>query len=168
MDDSLDLLATSAAVQTGTTVTFSDRFAARNRFYGGQLGLQGEVRRGRWSIDVLAKIALGSTNQEVTIDGTRVAAGAVTRGGFYTVAGANIGQFNRDEFSVIPEVGINLGLQLTDNLRIRVGYNFLYWTNVARAGEQINTSTAGLLQPVAIRSSDLWAQGVNAGIEWRY
>ena len=33
---------------------------------------------------------------------------------------------------------MNLGYWLTDNLRAYVGYNFLYWTNVIRPGDQID------------------------------
>ena len=50
----------------------------------------------------------------------------------------NIGEFNRNVFSVVPEVGRNVGYQLTDHIRTFVGYNFLYWSNVIRPGDQID------------------------------
>ena len=33
---------------------------------------------------------------------------------------------------------MTLGYQLTETVRLYAGYNFLYWTNVARPGAQID------------------------------
>ena len=38
----------------------SDNFLVTNDFYGGQLGLIGELKRGRWSVDLTTKVALGT------------------------------------------------------------------------------------------------------------
>jgi hypothetical protein len=86
----------------------------------------------------------------------------------------------RDTFTVVPELGLNIGYQLTNHIRAFVGYNFLYWSSVVRPGDQIdprvNTnlipppiSTAGPAVPAfAFHGSDFWAQGITLGVEFRW
>src|SRR5262249_15573982 len=91
----------------------------------------------------------------------------------------NSGRFSRDVFSVVPEFGINVGYQLTDYCTAYVGYNFIYWTNVVRPGDQIDFSVnpsqlsgnplIGTSRPTLVaRNSDFWVQGVNVGLAFRY
>ena len=49
---------------------------------------------------------------------------------------SNIGQYNRNVFAVIPEVGLNLRVQLTPNLAGRVGHAFIFLRNAVRPGAQ--------------------------------
>src|SRR5262249_54127783 len=63
------------ATTTSTPILVRDHFDTRNNFYGGQLGLVSEWRRGRWSFDLKTKIALGSTHQVAHIDGFTVSGG---------------------------------------------------------------------------------------------
>ena len=58
-------------------------------------------------------------------------------GGVYAQP-SNIGSYNRNELSAIPEVGVNVGCQLTAHLRALVGYSFLYIAEVVRPGDQID------------------------------
>ena len=63
----------------------------------------------RWSLDLRTTVALGSTHQRLTIDGSQVRtlpgqAPLVFRGGLLALD-SNIGTFSRDRFSVVPEVG---------------------------------------------------------------
>ena len=46
--------------------------------------------------------------------------------------------YERDMFAVLPWAGIRLGAQVTCHLRAYVGYDYMYLSNVARAGEQID------------------------------
>jgi len=171
----------------GNRVIVHDSFHSRNQFYGGQIGIRAERMRDRLFVNGTAKLALGSNHQTVDINGnTRFIApsGAqrVERGGLLAL-GSNIGHYDRDRFSVIPELGVNVGVQATNNLRVFVGYNFLYWTNVVRAGEQIDTFLNRNLIPTSaafgtpggparpafnFRESDFWAHGINLGVELRY
>jgi len=135
-------------------------------------------------VDGRARLALGVTHQDVTIDGTQTFLSGVNpdpRPGGLLAVGSNIGTQRRTNFSVVPEVGINLGYYVTDWMRISAGYNFLWWTNVVRPGDQIdrnvnpflvpNFSTAGLVnngasQPtVPFRTTDFWAHGLTFGVE---
>jgi hypothetical protein len=171
----------------GSHIDVIDRFDTRNQFYGGQAGLDYRLTRGPWSIDLLGKLALGDSHEVVNIHGSqRIVSptGAVStfNGGLLALS-SNIGQFSRDRFAVVPEVGVNLGWQVTDWCRLVVGYNFLYWSSVARPGDQIDRvlneafipnapppdHPSSLARPTGmVKGTDFWAQGVNFGLEFRY
>lgn len=173
----------------GTRQIVQDRFVTSNQFYGGQVGVEGRWQNGRWTVDGRAKIALGVTQQQLEIAGFQSFPPGTPNvsplpGGLYAL-NSNIGKFSRGRFSVIPEVGISLGYYLTDYVRATIGYNFLYWSDIVRPGEQIDTqiditripnfAVPPGTQPfpvprpaVLFKSSDLWAQGLTAGLEFRY
>ena len=52
-----------------TSGIVQDQFRAENNFYGGQIGLTGEVRRGRWFLNGRSSIAFGTVRQTATIAG---------------------------------------------------------------------------------------------------
>jgi hypothetical protein len=171
----------------GSNIVVSDRFGTRNQFYGAQAGLDYEINRGRWSLDLRGKLALGETHEVVNIAGNQVIispTGAVTtaNGGLLALA-SNSGHFDRNRFAVMPEVGVTLGYQLTDWCRLTVGYNFLYWSSVVRPGDQIdrvidvsqipnsglNNPSTGFARPTAtVRDTGFWAQGISFGVAFRY
>jgi hypothetical protein len=166
----------------GTRALVSDRFDTRNQFYGGEVGLDTELRRGRWSLDLKTKVALGDTHEVVNIGGNQVFVepNGTTKaftGGLLALS-SNIGHYERDRFAVVPEAGLTVGYQLTDNLRIFAGYNFLFWSNVVRPGDQIdvvlnrnlipnstfNAPTAGLSSRPAPRPGTAAAAAAAAGL----
>jgi hypothetical protein len=165
-----------------------DRFATNNSFYGGQVGADYEYRMGRWFLDLKGKLAIGGTATKVSISGGQTffnpdgSVRATQQGGLLAL-NSNIGTFHKGQFSFVPEVGLNVGYQVTDNLRVFAGYNFLYWTGVMRPGDQIDrnldvtripnfpVAATPLSQPhpaVPFHTTDFWAQGINVGIEFRY
>jgi hypothetical protein len=174
-------------VNAGTQLQDTDRFATTNNFYGGQIGGKAQWQNGRYSVDGLFKIAFGVNQQIATVDGFSVmtvpgAAPVGVRGGTYTQL-TNIGRYYRNEFAVVPEVGFNLGWNITDRLKFTIGYSFLYISSVARPGDQIDHSVNQFLIPThqnfgqgtpdshpafAFRESSFWAQGINFGLEFRY
>ncbi|MFQ3591674.1 MAG: BBP7 family outer membrane beta-barrel protein [Gemmataceae bacterium] len=173
--------------QAGQRVRVADSFRTRNQFWGGQVGVEGRWLQGRFTVDGRARIALGVTHQDVTIDGTQTFLQGVNpdpRPGGLLAVGSNIGTQRRSNFSVVPEVNVNLGYYVTDWMRLSVGYNALWWTNVVRPGDQIdrnvnpflvpNFSTVGLVnngaaQPtVPFRTTDFWAHGLTFGVELTY
>jgi hypothetical protein len=177
-------------VFAGDRIVVTDSFDTRNEFHGGQLGVSGELRRGPWSLEGTFKLALGVTHQVININGSTTITspqGVVTNrfnAGLLAVA-SNSGEFSRDRFAVVPEVGLRLGYNLTENLRVFAGYNFLYWSSVVRPGDQIDRLidvtqvpfftttippvTSGQVRPVVpFRDTDFWAQGMSFGIELRY
>ena len=52
---------------------------------------------------------------------------------------SNIGHYSRDQFSVVPEVGLNVGYQLTRHVSLSAGYTCIYWSNVHTAPEMRST-----------------------------
>jgi hypothetical protein len=167
-----------------------DSFTTNDQFYGPQVGIDGRVYYGRFSLDGFAKVAAGVTEQTVNINGffsfPPGTPNVDPRPGGLLALNSNIGHYTRSQFSVVPEVGLNLGYNITDRLRASVGYNFLYWTNVVRPGEQVDTNiditripNAGPLPPgvtplagnhpgVLFRESDFWAQGITFGLQYTY
>jgi Putative beta barrel porin-7 (BBP7) len=162
----------------------TDRFATRNHFYGGQLGLRAGYLFGRASLDVSGKVALGVTHESVDISGSTFEAGpgAVTPGlfpGGVFSQRTNIGTSSRNPFAVMPEVQVKLGYLITPNVKAFVGYDFLYWSQVVRPGSQVDRSInptqtfggalTGVPAPVPLfNRTDYWAQGVSFGLEFRY
>jgi hypothetical protein len=179
----------AGAAPAGTAISIFDRFETLNQFHGAQVGLVGEWQMGSMTFGLRASVAAGVNLQEVEIAGgsTSVAPGATTpvtgAGGLYALP-SNIGTRDRAVFSVVPEIGATLGYQLTSNLRVFGGYNALSFTNVARAGEQINRrvngtfipdpttgTAAGVGAPSPLfkrRDSDFYTHGWTAGVEWRW
>src|SRR5262249_32156224 len=126
----------------GSMFTVVDQFSTQNNFYGPQVGLQGWWWRNRFFVNARGLVAIGDTNQQVTRVGTTVitapvCAPIVTSGGLLAQP-SNGGTVSRDVFSVIPQIGFNVGYQVTEHIWPFVGYTFLYWNNVARPGDQID------------------------------
>jgi hypothetical protein len=170
----------------GTAVVVQDRFATDNHFNGVQVGATYERRWGRVNLDARASVALGDTHQELNINGFQEVTQpgqppALFRGGLLA-AGPNLGSFTRDRFSVAPEATVNLGYWVLPRLKLYAGYNFLFWSNVIRPGDQIDhvvdltfvpnsppVAASGQLHPQPLfRQSNLWVTGVQFGVEWRW
>ncbi len=186
-EDSTALVNIPGVADRGDRQLLLDRFDTRNQFFGGQLGMNAEWRSGRWSVDARLRIALGATHQAVDVEGFQrlLRANGTTQnfvGGLYALS-SNIGKQAQTRLSFVPEVGLKVGYDLSENVRIFVGYDFLLWNNVIRAGDQIDQSLdtnliprQGQVQPTAaevrprvpFQRSNFWAQGVNAGLEFRY
>ena len=169
----------------------TDLFHTTDVFNGGQIGLNGQYRYGRWSVDGRATVAFGELEQTAIINGAQTlmfANGAVTKtaGGLLALPGANIGTFHRYQFAVLPEVSLDVGYQLTSHWRVFVGYDFLFLGNALRPGGAIDTSIdaaripnfplpgSPAVLPGAPRpgpyfsTSDFFAQGINFGLQFRW
>lgn len=182
--ENLETLNPHRGMPAGTTFDVQDTFRVKNEFHGGELGLITTVCRGRWSLELLAKMAIGNNSSIVNITGST----DVDRPGDDPVhydqgvyaLDTNIGRYHRDQFIVIPQFGLEVGYNLTCNLRAYCGYNFIYWAQVYRAAEQIDTNIntsyippaddpQGPLAPAfSFTNSDFWAQGLNLGLEWNF
>jgi hypothetical protein len=123
----------------------SDTFTTLNNFYGGQIGTHIELKPNGWCADFLAKLALGIMHQAVDIYGTTLATNTtgfggspgttLFPGGLFSQPGQNQGHHSRNEFSIVPELGVNVGYQFGDHVRAWVGYSILYFrTDVVRTG----------------------------------
>ncbi|NBO92275.1 MAG: hypothetical protein EBV06_08175 [Planctomycetia bacterium] len=176
-----------APFQPRDRFTVNDSFSTRNRFWGGQVGAEGRWLQGRWTVDGRAKLGLGLTEQEVTINGSQIRTrdGSTTTftGGLLALS-SNIGTHRRASFSFLPEVGMSVGYYATDWMRISFGYNLLYWSSVVRPGGQVdrnlnvfnipNFDTGTLVNSgenrptVPFKTTDYWAQGLTLGVELNF
>jgi hypothetical protein len=174
-------------VAPGNLLMDNDHFSTSNSFYGGQIGGTLGWQQGAFSADVSGKVAFGATQQIVTIAGASTLVNpagvpTVAPGGIFAEP-SNIGRYYKSTFSVIPEVGVNLGWNLTPNIKATFGYTFLYWSQVARPGDQIDhgvnqtlvpthqfygTNTADGRPAFSFRESSFWAQGISFGLEFKY
>ena len=170
----------------GSTIMATDRFETRNSFYGGQIGARAEWWRGAWFTNVSGQVALGDTHQEVHISGSTVftnpGSAPIRQPGGLLALPTNIGNYSRDQFSVVPQVGLNVGRQLTNNIRVFAGYTVIYWSNVVRPGDQIDpvinptqlptpTGPGTLVGPArpafSFHETGLLIHGINLGLEIR-
>ena len=157
-----------------------DRFNSHNAFHGGELGLQMKCQRSLFSFEGVAKIALGNSHQDVRIDGSTLITtyGVPTfyENGILTQR-TNIGRYEENKFAVVPELGVKATCLLTQHLEFSLGYRFIYWSRVARAGDQIDRSVnpdlfapenvpfTGPLSPsFNFHHSDYWVQGLQFGL----
>jgi len=177
LDEDLTISESLQALRVPLTFALNDSFRVHNRFNGGQIGLESEWRRNRWSLDLKAKVALGNVSERVDIFGSTVTNGvAVPRG--LLAEPTNSGSFRRNRFAVSPDVGLNVGYQVTNHMRAFVGYDYLYLSDVVRAGDQVDfrvnpnqlrgVAAGPALPAFNFRSSDFWAQGVSFGLEFKY
>ena len=138
-------------------------------------------------VGVTAKLALGATQELVVIDGgttlSQPGAAPVTAPGGVLAQTSNIGRYFRNEFAVVPEIGLKLGWQIRPHVAANVGYNFLYWSHVVRPGDQLDRTVNPSLAPTDqlfgnglganrpafdFQSSSFWAQGLTVGLTFRY
>jgi hypothetical protein len=183
-DDQVD---PSSPFLPGAAISVRDHFDTLNNFYGGQVGGRATWRHNYWDLEVDARVALGDTHEIADIAGSTSItppgqAAQLFNSGFLASA-SNSGRFSTDHFAVVPEVDVNFGYHVTRWLRVFVGYSFLYWSDVARPGDQVDSGinrhelpTSRLSGPVtgparpafSFVQSDYWAQGLNFGMELRY
>jgi hypothetical protein len=168
-------------------ILVQDRFVTNNVFNGGQVGIDAECSRNGWIFGLRSLVALGVTTQSVNISGLTVLTPAggtptVLQGGLLAQK-TNIGYYTRDPFTVVPEVCLKVGRQITENFRLTIGYDFLYWSNVLHAANQVDpvvnpyyipTTGTPAGSPLPYRpeftyhTSGFFAHGVTFGAEFRY
>jgi hypothetical protein len=175
--------ATGGAFIPGTALLSTDSFQTINDFHGVEYGFRTEFTRGPWSLDILTKMAAGYIRRETVINGSTLTSvpGTPTTtgvGGVYALS-SNIGSHFDNAWVVAPELGLDIGYQLTPNVRLRAGYSLLFLQGVGRAADQIDFTINPNLFPPAIGGapnrpafnfvkSDIWIQSVNVGVEFRF
>jgi len=204
--EKIDIVESGVALAAPPLIPFpqqfriEDRFETINNFYGGQVGVTAEYRRGPFSVEGRASVALGLNHEVVNVDGSGLFInpdGSTQRsvGGLLALP-SNIGHHERNRFAVAPELGVTFGYQVTDAIKVFAGYNFLWISDVVRAGDQIDrvldiTQIPGFVTPlgngtfrtvggaivtplspprpvVPFKETSFWAQGATLGIEFRY
>lgn len=168
----------------GSRIQLWDQFDTQNDFHGAQFGFAWRWHPDPcWSWEALAKLALGNVRSQAVVAGaTTTATGdgqtTETQGGLLT-QGSNIGSYSRSHFGALSECGLTLRRRLSCNLAASFGYTLILWSEVVRAGDQIdmsiNTSQvppgelAGNPRPAfPMADTRFWAQGLHFGLDWRY
>ena len=163
-----------------------DSFATTNNFFGTQFGGRLTWESDLVSLAAFAKLGLGATMEHVSINGSTTFMSAVnpttTVNGGVLALPSNIGDHNRTVFGVLPEMGVNVGINLSEHVRLNMGYSTLLW-RVARPGLQydhnVNTSYAPSSQNYGItggpaaptfRSNDelFWSHNLTIGMEFHF
>ena len=167
-------------VAQGATISLFDQFDTANEFHGGEFGFVKQWQSAPCVFsELVAKVALGSTQSNVEVSGetTSTVGGSsnLAPGGLLAQA-SNIGQREKQSFSAIAELGFNLRRRFTPQVVGTFGYTFMYWSEVARAGDQldlaINTTQippgtlSGEARPAPrLDTTSFWAQGISVGLE---
>jgi hypothetical protein len=173
-------------VPTGINGEINDSFATSNTYQGAQVGFIKRIAYGITSLEVRSSVGFGNTRQRVRVQGdSSVSTPTVlidrVPGGLFAQQ-SNIGTVVTNQFSVIPEVGVNVHVRLLENVIGVVGYNFLYWNNVLRVGDAMDrnielqqvpfsrqyTGVGAGLPGIQYRRSDLTVHGLNVGLEVRF
>lgn len=174
-----------------TNITTRDSVSTHNNFWAAQAGGSFNWWLGeRLTFNGWGKIAAGAMIQQVNIAGSTTSTSnptgtaAVTNtqaGGLLTPLSGPIST-SRTRYAVMPEFNIGFGWQFTRHIRGTIGYNFLYLSTVARPGDQIGFASSSTTINVAgqptttvvnspsfrYMDTDIWAQGLTAGVEVRY
>ncbi len=182
MRDRLDLTAVSWLLPSKSTLfAVTDQYRTHDEYYGGELGLEGEVHRGGWFLRVRGEASLGGDVQQIRTAGDRIYQTPLVRveqpyG--LTVMPSNAGTFERTRLDAVYETGVNVGYRFNSHVEGYVGYTFIYWTNPIRAGDQVDLTvnpgpiqgtSGGPARPAIPWHEDaFWAQGLNAGVEFRW
>lgn len=166
-----------------------DQFRTRNQFYGAQFGARAELNFGSVFVDARAQIALGTTHSKVMISGgsylynNETGEEVASANGGILALPSNIGNRTTNSFAVAPSIELKVGYLVTQNLRVHVGYNFIYLSQVLRPGQQIDRFVDPRQVPTfdqfdadfvaqrprqPLAGSDFWAQGLEFGFELRY
>jgi hypothetical protein len=191
LHDDLDIeedvqLNAAAPVYTGQQIGVRDNFACDNYFYGGNIGLNAAYNLRRLEVQATAQCALGLCQECVNVFGLTSITGA---GGTQTfpagllAVSSNSGSRTRNAFAVVPEADLDARYEVTRHLFVSVGYSFLYWSQVARAGQQVDTNVNPDLVPTSksygqptvlpqpqltVRDTDFYVHGLHLGVELRF
>ncbi len=194
LNDNLSVV-DSSTVSTGvpggfpsTSILSTDAFSAKTQFHGGEVGWIEKWWWQRVGFQLLGKMALGGSFYDTDIGGTTVtsvtaASGATptttTTPGSVLAQPTNTGNFGASSFAAVGELGASVDWAIWSQCRFSVGYTFLWWSQVARAASQVDTSVnptqfppGPLSGPAApayhLRTNDFWAQGLNLGLEYQF
>jgi hypothetical protein len=170
---------------TADQVSYFDSFGVHNQLYAPQIGLSAGTTYSRFFFEATGKVGLGLVHADAKADGattlqTGGGAAATQSGGVLVPPGGFAG--SADHFTVVPELTLTCGYQVAAWCRASVGYNLLYATDVVRVSSLIGAvddrqvpqlptfdpAVHGTGAAPALHGSSFWAQGLTAGLEFRF
>ncbi len=165
----------------GTVVRRVDSIQTINQFHGMDVGFDSEFRYNRFYIEPMLKAAFGVTSASVGYFGARTVNNVPVPGqGGFLVQASNAGRWPHQTGSILPQLGVNFGYNITDRIRAYAGYTLFYWFHIARAGDALDSNInpnfvnggpidKSVAHPVAqYNETNIWVQGANVGLEFRY
>jgi hypothetical protein len=175
--DTLLSLDPASGFAAGDLVSRFDSFQAINHFHGAEFGLESRLLRGDFVLVSLAKAAIGASQKTLTIDGRTLIddGAAITEfaGGVLALP-SNMGRYSQQDFGAMGEVGLSVEWQPWSTMKLTLGYSWLYWSDVLRAPEQIDTridqsqlapaAGVGSRPAVSLHDTSFWAHGLTGGI----
>jgi hypothetical protein len=163
--------------------TSVDSIRTRNQFYGAQVGLDLDMYCGRFFIDLSAKTGVGVMHESVSVTAISTVPNVdhPVAGGLFS-SPFDQGTHNRNRIAFVPELNVKVGYQICPCVRAYLGYDFLWLSTVLRPGEQTGISASGIQATIAgstsaitvnqptfrYQDSNVWVNGINFGVEFRY
>ncbi len=138
-------------VSNGGNLFISDNFHTLNQFYGGQVGFSSGLTWLRFTVTAAGKLGVGSMREEAMISGSttgnsNLIPNQTVQGGLLAL-NSNIGSYTRNMLAVVPEGNLGFTLEITPQIKLTIGYTFLYVSNVARPGDLIDRNVDRTLVP---------------------
>jgi hypothetical protein len=170
LDESL--LINSVTLPPTPFLAVTDSFVTRNEFHGGQFGIQGQYLWGIIGLELMARFGFGNMHQEATLEGN--SSGTSPNSGLLVQQSQNEGTYQRDVFSYMHDTGLRLVYFPTERVKLSLGYSMLFFSDVARPGDQIATNVDGSpfgldsVPPFKFESTHFFAHGLNLGLECRF
>jgi hypothetical protein len=181
------LLFTGSPADPPSSLNILDRFHNYNHFYGGQVGARGHWRLGGLDVAVTGKIAVGTTQEMAIPDSTTTmntpGCPPTSNPGGVLVQPSNTHRFYQSHEAYVPEFALDLGYWITPQIRLALGYQYLYWSRVARPGSEIDRTVNVAQVPrdpnfgnglgdnrpgFSFHEGNFWAQGFNVGVRFQY
>jgi hypothetical protein len=165
-------------------VSYSDSLAVHNQYFLPQIGLTAGAAWHGFFCEAAGKLGMGLAHVDAKGEGVTAlrsdSASAAQAGGVLVPPGDLAAE--ADRFAVVPELSLTGGYQFAPWCRVAVGYDILYVSQVVRAGslvgpvdgrqvQQLSTFDAAVQGSGAaprLQGSSFWAQGLTAGLEFRY
>ena len=173
-------------VDVTQSLTDQDTFRTANHFFGPQIGAR-LAWESKWvDLTTFAKFALGATVEQSTINGSTTLVsptGNQTANGGILALPSNIGSHSRAVVGIVPELGLNVGINVTQCVRLNLGYSLLLWNHVVRPGSQLDSNVNGAQAPSSQNFGNVigpvgpiarfneeffWAHTFNIGLEIHY
>jgi hypothetical protein len=169
-------------VPVGTRINTADTFRAENEFHGGSIGVMATGYDGRLTWNLLSKVSFGNNRETVSIRGSSTTSipggGSATFDQGLLALDSNSGVYERDVFAIVPELDLSLMYNLSSMLSVSVGYSLIYWSDIALAGDAIDTTInptqieGPIIGPSRPRYSlvddDFWLHGLTFGVHGRF
>jgi len=192
LNEYTDLYTYSRDIASPIYLMTTDHFGTNNNFYGGQVGLRATGQFDRLTLQGYTKLALGATASDIKISGTGLSnqfsgSPGIALGypGGYLAQPTNEGNYRDANFAVLPEVGMNVGYDVTARLNIFMGFSAFYLSQAARSAEQMsplinpsqspaftNVNSTALVGPAAPLPTwdigNFWAYGLNFGGQFKW